>query len=547
MKNQFSKLFLSTGVNYFSDDKPLKVFLKFFNDLGNAQLEELGRYVSNELIEVLYEIDRGSSPVIHHWGTEGERIDYVRLSQDHRRALQKLQELGVVNSIFLEPESMMQHFLSGYIISDSGIFCTMTLTAQTAYAIDKYGSEELKKKFLGKFLEQQDPWYGATYYTEIQGGSDLGANVTSAVEKGGAYLLNGPDKYFASNAGIADAAIVTARFGDSPNGAKGISTFLVPSHRDDGTPNYLIRRLKTKLGTIAVPTGEVEFTDSEAYILGSREIGIYIAMEILAISRIDDAIAAVGIARKSLWEALLYSTRRKAFGNILYDFPLMKRDLVEMESELEASLVLSLLAASKFNNSKKSRPPYDLDYHYARLLSNVSKNYASRTSTEITRYSMELMGGIGFLEEFPVAKFHRDSIVTSIWEGTSNIQALEFLEVLGKKGVKDMLISDLADNISKVSNKELSEALSVQMEGFRSRLHSIEQSSTPEFHSKALIEECGILLAATYLCRSGEGTDDSSRAVLEIARIFLFKHFNPAGIQEIHVSKAEKGISWMKR
>ncbi len=342
MQNRFSEIFLSKGLNYYAADKPLQEVLNHLGFKEQRTLLELGLYVSSRMIESLDFIDHFAKPVLQTWSIMGERIDYVRVSPDHAKVLQELQEYGVIRSINGEPSDLLQHFLTGYLISDSGIFCTMALTAQTAYIVQKYADNELKERFLSRFYRQENPWYGATFYTEVQGGSDIAANRTVANEENGKILLSGEDKYFASDSGIADAALVTGRFKDSPSGAKGISLFFVPSHLEDGTPNYSIRRLKNKLGTTAVPTGEVEFDRSAAFQIGDRKNGIYIAMEALVISRIDDAIAAVGISRKALWEAFLYTQKRKAFGKRLVDHPLMKRDLVELEVSLESAVLKTL-------------------------------------------------------------------------------------------------------------------------------------------------------------------------------------------------------------
>lgn len=499
MKNLFSSLFLSKGVNYFHDDIPLSEIIAYFDFKPDEDLVSLGSYVSEELIETLDFIDHHAKPVLHNWGIMGDRIDYVRLSPDHVRALNKLQELGVISKLNTKEKSLMYHFMSGYIISDSGIFCTLTLTAQTAYALQKYADRNLQEEFLGKYFDREEPWYGATFYSETQGGSDLGANNTAAVKEGDNYFLTGIDKYFASDAGIADGALVTARFQDSPKGAKGISLFFVPAYRNDGTPNYSIRRLKDKLGTVAVPTGEVEFARSDAYLIGRAEDGIYMAMEVLVISRIDDAIAAVGIARKALWEAYLYSNKRTSFGKRLIEHPLMLRDFIEREVELEAAVVLSVLSAELFDSVRSSRPPYDDSYQIARMVGNMAKSIAADTSAAITRYAMEMMGGIGFFEEYPMAKFHRDSIVTSIWEGTSNIQALEVLEVILKKNGLTLFEEFLSLKIGSISDPTKAGEFAEELEARIAEVKDLISAGNPEFYSKDILERLGTLTASIQM------------------------------------------------
>lgn len=545
MKDLFSSLFLSKGVNYFTGDLPLQEVLEHFKFRKEPDLEKLGFYVSDELIETLDFIDHHSKPVLHNWGIMGDRIDFVRLSPDHVRALGKLQKLGVINRLDTDEKSLMYHFISGYVISDSGIFCTMTLTAQTAYALQKYADNGLKKEFLGKFFDREDPWYGATFYSEIQGGSDIGANLTTARKDGSMYRLTGSDKYFASDAGIADAALVTARLGDSPKGAKGISLYLVPAYRKDGSPNYSIRRLKDKMGTIAVPTGEVEFNDSEGYLIGKPEEGIYLAMEILVISRIDDAIAAVGIARKALWEAHLYANRREAFGKRLIDHPLMLRDFMEKETELEASLVLALLAAELFDSVRSVLPPYDGNYQLARMVGNMAKSIAADTSAGITRYAMEMMGGIGFFEEFPMAKFHRDSIVTSIWEGTSNIQALETMEVILKKNGLSLLQEFLAKRISSIKDGKKAALLSAKLTGALEETSTLLKEGTPEFYSKEILELLGRLTAAVEMELAGQDWTGGEGVMARAAKLYYAIHLGKQKLTDSMVKENTGIIKWM--
>lgn len=547
MKNLFPELFLSSGVNYFSDDQPLQAVMDFFSIPHPDELKELGSYVSEELIELLDYIDHHGKPSLHTWGIMGNRIDFVRLSPEHRRALLKLQKLGTVGSMLRGSGSLMQHFLSGYIISDSGIFCTLTLTAQTAYGLRKYGSGSLRDVYLQHFSDPAEPWFGATFYTETQGGSDLGANTTAAVPGDGAYRLRGSEKYFASDVGIADAAIVTARAAESPGGARGISVFFVPAYLPGGEQNYTIRRLKDKHGTIAVPTGEVEFSDSVAYPLGKEGEGIYIAMEILTISRIDDAIAAVGIARKALWEAYLYTGKRMAFGKPLRDHPLMMRDLVELESELEASTVISVLAAKLFDEARDTMPPYNSSYQYARLLSNVAKSMAAETSAAVTRYCMEIQGGSGFLEEFPMAKFHRDAIVTSIWEGTGNIQALEFLEVLGRKNGLTLLMNDIQDSIRHLGNSELPAILAQEAASLEERRRGMLSSSEPQFMAKELLMDAGRLVSAVYMLKVAGSGANGSGIIGSSAEFYIRRHYGKHGINGSDIIRAAGITKWMDR
>ncbi len=539
MKFDFSNVFLSKGVNYFSDDKILKNTLRYLGYHENKNLEEIGRYVSNEMIEDSMFIDHYGNPVMQMWSVLDKRIDGVWISRTHGNMIDRLLDLGVVSSI-VERNDLMFHFISGYLISDSGLFCTLTLTGQTAYGIKKYGQNRLDH-FLRHYINK-DHWLGATYYTEIQGGSDLGSNEMVSVKSGDKFILNGENKYFASNAGLADGAIVTARIEGSMPGAKGISVFFVPTLKSDGSRNYEIRRIKEKLGTIMVPTGEVVLKNSEGYILGDEKIGIYVAMEILEISRIDDALAAVGIARKALWEAYLYANRRTAFGKPLIEHPLMLRDLIEMEAEVEASEVLSLIAADMFSKASDLRPPYDDEYHLARAFTHMAKNIASWSSDYVTRYSMEVFGGKGFLEEFPVEKFHRDSIVTSLWEGTSNIQALDFLELVRKKNIDEKLFSLISSIIMKLK-PENADILRKAFDTAYERINGMKKSGNNEYFAKDMLNMLGYLSATAFMLSISEKT--GSREMELASRIYCYRHFESAFPSDLEFSSFGEMLGWM--
>jgi len=543
MKMDFASIFLSKGLNYFSDDVPLNAILKYLKISQDKNLIDLGRFVSDELIEVSAIVDHYAKPVLQTWSITDERLDSIWLSPEHSRMLSKMQKLGVVRSA-VEPGGTIKHFLSGYIISDPGFYCTLTLTAQTAYALHKYGDSGTRGEFLPRYLDPDDPWYGATYYTEIQGGSDLGANRASASFVNGRWIIDSNDKYFASNAGLADGSIVTARPAGSESGTRGLAVFFVPARNSKGELNYYVRRLKDKLGTISVPTGEVEMIGSEAYLLGERKYGIYYAMEILMISRIDDAISAAGIARKALWESYLYACSRMAFGRKIIDHPLLLRDFLEMEADLEASLVLSLLAADLFSKASSQKPPYDEIYHKARVLSHIAKNNASWVSDAVTRYCMEIFGGKGFLKEFPIEKFHRDSIVTSIWEGTSNIQALDLMELLQKKKIHLVLKEELLELIESLSDRSWKIKV---VEAVLLKFESVERwlsSKSSEIHAKDILNALAYSISLAHLFRLSDL--DLSGRFSQVASIYYYTHFMVNDEADVEFAKST-AIDWMKR
>jgi len=504
-KNHLHRFFLSYGKNHYQEDVPLQQVLDYFQVSADiqTQLLQLGEYTGGEFLEILDYIDKVSLPKLHMWDVLGQRIDWVQIGFGHRKILEDLITSGVVYKTFVENLPWHFHYAAGYLVADPGIYCTITLTNQTAYALFKYGSNETRQKFLPFYLARsgKDAWYGATFYTEIQGGSDLGANTATARKVDDKWFIDAENKYFSSNAGIADGALVTARPEGNPPGAKGLALFFVPALRNDGNLNYTIRRLKNKFGTRAVPTGEVEMKNSEAYLIGSAETGIYESLEVLTLARLGNTVGALGIARKAYLEAYYYAQKRSAFGKPLIEHPLIQKDLLEMETAQEANLILGFKAIDWFNKSWTVHPPYNEDYYYARLLAHIVKNTSAEMSAFVTKLAMEIFGGIGFMEDFPIARWHREALVTPIWEGGSNIQALDMLEVILKKKAHLRLFSEMKDLLNALPDKEKKEKLLGEIASLESFIADLMEKPTQEiqFLAKELLLNMGTVVMAILL------------------------------------------------
>ncbi len=180
--------------------------------------------------------------------------------------------------------------------------------------------------------------------TEIKGGSDLGAAVeTVAQQDGSKWRLTG-DKYFASNAG-AELAVVAARQEGAPQNVRGLSLFLVPRRTEDGQLNYRIRRLKDKIATRSVPTGEIELRQSEGWLLGQAEHGIYLILDVLNLSRVANCVGSVALAQRAIADAYSFAQRRMAFGKPIIEHPLLRRQFEDRLKGLRAASRLAWEAA----------------------------------------------------------------------------------------------------------------------------------------------------------------------------------------------------------
>src|SRR5713101_5340540 len=395
-------------------------------------------------------IDRAGTPWLRMFDRLGKRVDEILYPREYQTILRRGYRSGVVWRV-LEEKSLIPAYLLIYNISfhDPGVCCPYTVSLGTAVPLAKYGSAELQARFLPQLLRKDDSvWQGATWMTEIKGGSDLGANVETIARRARAsssenrWLLTG-DKFFASNVG-AELAVVAARpEGAAPN-VRGLALFLVPRVRVNGQLNYFTRRLKDKIATRSVPTGEVELRDSEGYLLGPADAGIYLILEVLNISRVANALVSVAVAQRAMSEALAFAERRQAFGKPILDHPLLRHQFDERLCGLRRAFALAWEAVQLLNEVWQERPPYSDRYHLFRLVAHLAKYWTAEFAAQTAKWGMEVHGALGVVEEFPVERWFREAMILAIWEGTAHRQILDGLEVMERKHAHRLLFERLA-------------------------------------------------------------------------------------------------------
>jgi len=402
-----------------------------------AYFEERGRAVSEA-------VDRAGTPKLLMFDRFGNRIDEVVFPPAYHELVRKAYEAGVVFRA-VEEGDLAASYQIGYVTSfyDAGLYCPHTVSLSTAIPLAKYGSAELRAKYLGRLLKRDDTvWQGATWMTEAKGGSDLGAFVeTVARSEGERWLLTG-EKYFTSNVG-AELAIAAARPEGAPAGVRGLELFLVPRRRDDGALNFKVRRLKDKIGTRSVPTGEVELDGSEAYLLGERGQGVYLVLEALNVSRICNSIGAVALTQRALHEAWSFAEGRVAFGKPVAEHPLFLRQARERHETLLDSFALAWEAVTLLSEVWRETPRYSDRYHLFRLVAHLAKYWTAEVAVQSAKWAMEAHGGAGILADYPVERLFREAIILGIWEGTPHRQVLDGMEVVEKKRVHVPLLDGI--------------------------------------------------------------------------------------------------------
>jgi acyl-CoA dehydrogenase len=401
-------------------------------------------------------VDRAGTPWVRMFNKLGARVDEILFPPEYWRMLRKGYEAGVLWRAF-EESSLIPAYELLYIVSfyDPGLACPYTVSLSTAVPMSKYGDFALKQEFLADMLHKDGSgWQGATWMTEIKGGSDLGASVeTVARAQGDRWSLNG-DKYFASNAG-ADLAVIAARLEGAPKTVRGLGLFVVPRFRRNGELNYFIRRLKDKIATRSVPTGEVELRDSEAYLLGGEKAGIYLILEVLNISRVANSIGSVALAQRAIADAMDYAQQRIAFGKPIIEHPLLHRQFAERLAGLRGAMALAWEAVRLLNDVWQEKPPYSERYHLFRLVAHLAKYWTAEFAVQTAKWAMEVHGGVGAMQEFGAERWLREAMILAIWEGTSHRQILDGFEVIERKGAHELLLKRLEPHATAAAIAEM--------------------------------------------------------------------------------------------
>ena len=333
--------------------------------------------------------------------------------------------------------------------AETALICALGMTTGAADIVDRYAPDSVRAGVLER-LTSTDPetaWEGGMFLTERQGGSDVGANTTTAVQDGDEWLLHG-EKFFCSNID-ADIFIVLARPEGAPPGGRGLATYIVPRTLEDGSPNgFTMKRLKPKLGTVGVPTGEVFLEGARAWLAGSPTQsatgdaardgkGLNRMMEMVNGSRFGVAIMGLGIHRRSFVEAAIYAAHRQQWGNRIDSYPLVRETLVDMLVDLEANMALTFecgAAARVAADEEEGRL-------LRRILVPLAKLRATRSAVGAASQALEIHGGNGYMEDWPMARQFRDAQCHTIWEGTENILCLDVRRAMRGEAAHEALLA----------------------------------------------------------------------------------------------------------
>lgn len=459
----------AVGLNWYATDPTLQATMAYYlppEQLAVAEpaLRAMGELTGGAVATWAEETDR-NPPRLQRYDRWGHDVSHVEMPPSFlaaKRAVLDAQHALRDEVRAAGGRSSIPMFAANYLLNqaDIGMGCALGTGGGMVQAlVAAYAPPDIRDHVLAKF--ESGEWAGETaqMLTERTGGSDLGALETTASRAGDAWLLNGV-KWFASNC-AGQAFVVLAKPEGAPDSSRGVATFLVLRTRRDGSRNGVsIRRLKDKLGTRSVASGEVEFTDAEAFLLSGEPSsdagpsdgkGLGRMMELTNAARLGIALFALGNARRALVESLCYARRRHAFGSALIDKPLMRRKLAEMIVDVEAALALVFDGTGLANHRQPRRIRQ-------RIAVPVTKLKVCRLGITMASDAIEIHGGNGYIEDWPVARLLRDAQVNTIWEGPDNILCLDVRRGIERAQAHDALLTRLHDATS-VSDDDATTAL----------------------------------------------------------------------------------------
>ena len=462
------------GQNFYAVDRGLRDLLQLYlepDDFRRLEphFDRLGVLAGGRLDELARAADK-HPPVLNardRFGRDEDWIDYHASYREMEKIAfgdfqfhamsHRAGTLGMDRPLPAVAKYALQYL---FVQAEFGLMCPISVTDTSIHLVRKFASAELKDYLLPKMLSDDVAtlWKGTQFMTERAGGSDVGAIETTARCEDGVWRLHG-DKWFCSHAD-ADVALLLARPEGAPGGTKGLALFALPRRLKDGRRNaYRIVRLKDKLGTRSMASGEIVLEGAVAYLVGDADRGFKQMMEQVNLSRLSHGVRASAMMRRCVNEAFVCARTRVAFGKTIIEYPLLRRQLLKIAVPTEQSLSMFLFTASAMDRANAgSREAESL----LRILTPLLKFRACRDNIPVATGAMEVRGGNGYIEEWVQARLVRDAHIGVLWEGTSNINALDIVtRAVGKSRAHRTLEAYL---------KKLLDEATLIPESFRDRL-----------------------------------------------------------------------------
>lgn len=446
----------TSGMNFYRADPALADLLRIhlpdtlFRHI-EPHLDRLGELAGGHLDECARLADR-HTPVLHQRDKFGRDVQWIEYHPAYRELENAafgefgIHALSIRKGIMGWPDKypvVAKHaFTFLFNQTEFGMGCPINVTDGCAKLLANFGSEALKAKYLDGLTstDMRKLTQGGQFMTEKEGGSDVGTLTTRAVQEGDHWRLYG-EKWFCSNADAKVVMLLARPEGAGP-GTRGVGLFLMPRFLDDGSQNnYRIVRLKDKLGTRSMASGEIKLEGAIAYAVGKLDRGFVQMAEMVNSSRLSNGVKSTALMRRAYHDAMTVATNRVVFGSRIIDLPLGRRQMLKIMLPVEQALSMSFLTADALDRAEAgSQDAATL----LRILTPTLKFRATRDARKVCGDALEMRGGIGYIEEFATARLLRDAHLGSVWEGTGNIVAIDALRrAVGRHGAESALAADL--------------------------------------------------------------------------------------------------------
>lgn len=445
------KDFYQTGPtldNTYESDQILKKYLKtkiptkYYPEI-ETHLNKVGNLAVTDWLEWSQSAMK-NPPKLVQFDPWGKRVDRIEVSEAWLNLEKAAATEGIVATAYERKQnefSRIYQMALLYLFSSSSAFysCPLAMTDGAARAIELFGSADLKSKAF-KNLTSRDPktfWTSGQWMTERTGGSDVSETSTTAKQVGSGYQLFGT-KWFTS-ATTSQMALTLARTGEASAGSRGLSLFYLELRDHNNQLNQIeVHRLKDKLGTHALPTAELNLVGTPAALIGNHGEGVKTIASVLNITRIYNSVCSLSHMRRGLDLAWSYAKKRKAFGAYLIDHALHKKTLQDLEVEFEKCFKLTFFVVELLGK-EECAVATDEEKKLLRSLTPLVKLYTAKKSLAVSSEVIESFGGAGYIEDTGLPYLLRDAQVYSIWEGTTNVLALDFLRVCEKENALEVI------------------------------------------------------------------------------------------------------------
>lgn len=501
--------------NLYRLDLPLQQWVhRYQGGWAESRLDAYGALAGGPLMAAGF-LANENKPVFKSHDRYGHRIDVVEFHPAYHELMRTAVAHGIPSLPWTDPQPGAQVARAALMYlhnqAEAGSSCPLTMTYASVPALRL--QPDVGDLWLPKILSlEYDPRNlpmkqktGVTIgmaMTEKQGGTDVRANTTRAypVGAGGpgqAYELVG-HKWFCS-APMCDAFLTLAQTD------RGLSCFLLPRHRPDGSRNqFYVQRLKNKLGNWANASSEVEYRGALAWLIGEEGRGVPTIIEMVSSTRFDCMIGSSSLMRQALTQAMHHCTHRQVGGRALIEQPLMRNVLADLALESEAALALTMRMGRAQDNRQDEQ-----EDKFARLVTAIGKYWICKRAPEMIAEASECLGGAGYVEDTILPRLYREAPVNSIWEGSGNVQCLDVLRALSKEpGVLDVLFAELGDGHG-----------DARLKAHIGRLQAaFSDPDDIQYRARQLTEDVAVALQAKLLLEAGNAAVSDAFMASRIAR-----------------------------